>query len=66
MNNLEFEVDDLITGLSTHTSGSDASLATNSKKQPYQKPLVVEIDLSGNSQGKVLLSAEGDGSVGVS
>ena len=43
LNNLEFEVEDLVTGLSI--------FASSSKKQPYQKPLVIEIDLSGNSRG---------------
>ncbi len=42
-NELDFEVEDLVTG---------KSAATSPKKRPYQKPLLVEINLSGNSQGK--------------
>ena len=50
LNNLEFEVEDLVTGLSI--------FASSSKKQPYQKPLVIEIDLSGNSRGKLPYAVE--------
>ncbi len=45
----DFEVEELVTG---------KSAATSPKKRPYQKPLLVEIDLPGNSQGKILNSAE--------
>ena len=58
LNDLEFEVEDLVTGLSAHSGGNDAALSMKSKKHPYQKPFVIDIDLSENSQGKAIDTRE--------